>query len=198
MRDNCVGRPVSRFDEVRLVDPETLEDVPLGKPGECWTKGPYTIRGFFDAEELNQESFVDGYYRTGDLLSAKEVNGEIYYSFEGRIKDVIDRGGEKINCQEIERVLIEHPSILSAALVAMPDRAYGEKACAFVTLKENAQGLELSDLTNFLDGEGLAKYKWPERLKIMDDLPVTHLNKPDMMKMREMVTAELENEGVLG
>ncbi len=194
VRDNCVGRPVSRFDEVRLVDPDTFEDVPLGETGELWTKGPYTIRGFFDAEALNQESFVDGYYRTGDLLSAREVNGKIYYAFEGRIKDVIDRGGEKINCQEIERVLVQHPSILSVALVAMPDRAYGERACAFLTLKEDIETLELTDLTRFLDQEGLAKYKWPERLKIMDDLPVTHLNKPDKMRMRAMITEELEKE----
>ncbi|MEM9773048.1 MAG: AMP-binding protein [Chloroflexota bacterium] len=197
VRDNCVGRPVSRFDEVRIVDPETLDDVPFGETGECWTKGPYTIRGFFDAEELNQDSFVDGFYRTGDLLSAREVNGKTYYAFEGRIKDVIDRGGEKINCQEIERVLVNHPAILSAALVAMPDRAYGERACAFVTLKEDVESLELSGLTSFLDQEGLAKYKWPERLKIMHDLPVTHLNKPDKMKMREMITEELKQEGAL-
>ncbi|MEM7111894.1 MAG: AMP-binding protein [Chloroflexota bacterium] len=194
VRHNCVGRPVSRFDEVRLVDPVTFEDVPLGETGECWTKGPYTIRGFFDAEELNKESFVDGFYRTGDLLSAREVNGQIYYAFEGRIKDVIDRGGEKINCQEIERVLIQHPNILSAALVAMPDRAYGEKACAFLTLTEGTETLSLADVAQFLDGEGLAKYKWPERLKVMDDLPVTHLNKPDKMRMRVMITEELEKE----
>lgn len=188
VRAKCVGQPISRFDEVRLVTPGTEEDVPEGDAGELITRGPYTIRGFYDAEELNQESFTsDDFYRTGDLLKAHRVDGQIFYSYEGRIKDVIDRGGEKINAQEVERVLTMHPRIVAAAMVAMPDRLLGEKACAFLTVEDPAKDLEIGDVTQFLEERGLAKYKWPERLQVLEELPVTKIGKPDKLKMRSMI-----------
>lgn len=195
VRHGCVGRPISRFDEVRLVRPGTTEDVPAGEAGELITRGPYTIRGFYNAPDLNRESFTpDGFYRSGDLLKAVQVGDATYYAYEGRIKDVIDRGGEKINAQEVERVLQAHPNILAAALVAMPDRHLGERACAFVTLKQPEVSLTLSDLLRFFEETGLAKYKWPERLEVMSDLPVTKIGKPDKIAMRKLVAEKLQSQ----
>jgi non-ribosomal peptide synthetase component E (peptide arylation enzyme) len=195
-RYETVGRPISEMDKLRIVAPGTEKDLPVGEVGELLVKGPYTIRGFYKAADLDRESFTsDGYYRTGDLMRAKEFDGKLYYAFEGRTKDVIDRGGEKINCQEVERVLMSHPDVVAAALVAMPDRKFGERACAMLTLAENADPLSVATLGTFLEREGLAKYKWPERVEIMEELPVTNINKPDKVRMREIIKELLEGEG---
>ena len=167
-----------------------------GEIGELITRGPYTIRGFYNAPELNADSFTsDGFYRSGDLLSERQIDGQIYYAYEGRIKDVIDRGGEKINAQEIERVLMQHPKILAAALVAMTSKSMGQRACAFVT-KRDSDGpvLTLKDMQDFLEAQGVAKFKWPERLEVIDDLPVTKNNKPDKIAMRGIIAEKLAQE----
>lgn len=195
-RWNCVGQPVSSFDEVRLVHPGTETDVSQGETGELITRGPYTIQGFFNAPELNAESFTsDGFYRTGDLLSERQIGGQTYYAYEGRIKDVIDRGGEKINAQEIERVLMQKPDLLAAAMVAMPSKSMGERACAFVTKRDPEGPVPiLKDVQDFLEAQGVAKYKWPERLEVLDDLPVTKINKPDKIAMRGLIAKKLAQE----
>ncbi|HWJ39728.1 MAG TPA: AMP-binding protein, partial [Candidatus Limnocylindrales bacterium] len=126
------GRPLSPADEIRIVDSDGA-DVPTGAVGELWCRGPYTIRGYFRAPERNREAFTDdGFYRTGDLVRL-DPSGNLVV--EGRIKDLINRGGEKVNAEEIEAHLLAHLAITAAAVVAMPDAVLGERACAYVSVR---------------------------------------------------------------
>jgi 2,3-dihydroxybenzoate-AMP ligase len=126
------GRPVCDDDEIAVVDDDGHE-VPDGEAGELITRGPYTIRGYYRAPEKNREAFTaDGFYRMGDIVRKWGRNIQA----EGRRKDLINRGGEKISCEEVENFIHRHPKVKSACLVAMPDPVFGEKACAFVILRE--------------------------------------------------------------
>jgi len=189
------GRPTSPFDELRAVEPGTERDVATGEIGELLVRGPCTIRGYYDAPERNVEAFTaDGFYRSGDLIRFVEIEGDRYLVFEGRVKDVVDRGGEKINCSEIENALILHSSVGAVACVAMPDPLYGERMCAFIVLREGAAPIALGDLRTFLEQRGLAKFKWPERVEIVGDLPMTTSGKVSKPIMRAMIAKRLQLE----
>jgi len=191
------GRPTSPYDELRIVEAGTERDVPTGVIGELLVRGPCTIRGYYDAPERNLDAFTaEGFYRTGDLIRFAEISGNRYVVFEGRVKDVVDRGGEKINCSEVENALILHPSIGAAACVAMPDPMYGERMCAFIVLREGAAPIALGDIRTFLEQRGLAKFKWPERVEIVEDLPMTISGKVSKPLMREMIAKRLQREAV--
>lgn len=179
------GRPQSPADEFRIVDPETNEDVAAGEVGELWCRGPHTIRGYYRAEEYNTRAFSnDGFYKSGDLVRLHPSGNFIV---EGRNKDCINRGGEKISAEEIENHLIAHPAVLNCAVVAMPDQLFGEKCCAFVTLVPKAL-LTLEDLCGFLLRERkIARFKLPERLEILDALPVTNVGKINKKALREII-----------
>jgi len=197
IRDLSVGCPVSAADEVRIVFPGTEDDVPDGEAGEALFRGPYTIRGYYKSEKEDVTRFsADGFYRSGDLMSSSVVNGKRYYFFLGRIKDVVDRGGEKINAEELENVINLHPAILGSAVVGMPDKVYGERVCAFVLLKPAAaaDGLTLPALTRFLQEAGLAKFKWPERLEIIPEFPLTASGKLSKALLRERIVQLLQAE----
>jgi non-ribosomal peptide synthetase component E (peptide arylation enzyme) len=189
------GRPVTDADETRIVDPDTEEEVPVGEIGHMLCRGPCTIRGYYKAEERNKEAFTpDGFYRTGDLVR-QDANGNL--TWQGRIKDCIDRGGEKINAEEVEFHIGEHPKVLQTAVVGMPDKAMGERICAFVVL-EPGETLTLRELNDFLSNErGIARFKLPERLELLDELPVTQVGKFEKKSLREKVTRKLEAEGKL-
>jgi 2,3-dihydroxybenzoate-AMP ligase len=121
------GRPVSEGDEIKVID-ESGNEVPEGQIGELAVRGPYTIRGYYKAEAANRDAFTgDGFYLMGDIV--RVVDGNIY--LEGRRKDLINRGGEKISCEEIENTILAHPKVMSVCVVAMPDAVFGEKACAY-------------------------------------------------------------------
>jgi 2,3-dihydroxybenzoate-AMP ligase len=181
-RLRSVGTPLSELDEVRILDPDTELEVPHGEVGELCCRGPYTIRGYYAAPEHNARAFTsDGFYRTGDLVRWGVYEGRPHLHVEGRIKDVINRGGEKINAGEIERLLLAHPSIAQVAIVAMPDPRLGERACAFVVADHP---LDVPDLRAFLDAQEVAKYKWPERVVRVDDLPRTNVGKIDKAALR--------------
>ncbi len=144
------GRPVSEGDEVRVVDINTGEDVPEGMIGECWTRGPYTLRGYYKAAEHNKTVFSpDGFYKTGDLVR-RDAQGNITIS--GRIKDCISRGAEKVNAEEVEAHIVEFPKVKNVALVAMPDKVMGERICAFVVPRAG-QTFSLEELNQFLLNE---------------------------------------------
>jgi non-ribosomal peptide synthetase component E (peptide arylation enzyme) len=193
--DETVGRPLSPYDEVRILRPESDEDVAPGEIGELAVRGPCTIRGYYDAEERNRETFTrDGFYRSGDLMRFREIDGKQYLAFEGRLKDVVSRGGEKINCQEVERLAINHPDIGAIAIVPMPDEAYGERACAFVIPAQDAAPITVPELGAFLEREGVAKFKWPERIEIVEDFPMTSSGKLSKPKLKEQISAILREE----
>jgi len=124
VRLETVGRPICPDDEVRLVD-EDDRDVPDGAIGELLARGPYTLRGYYAAPEHNARAFTtDGFYRSGDLMR-RHPSGN--YVVEGRKKDLINRGGEKISAEEIENLILGHPAVQNVACVAMPDPVLGER-----------------------------------------------------------------------
>jgi len=183
------GRPVSPDDEIRVVD-DTGREVPPGEVGELQARGPYTIRGYYRAEAHNRVAFTaDGFYRTGDLVR-RHPSGNLVV--EGRSKDLINRGGEKISAEEVENLILAHPAVLNAAVVAMPDPVLGERACACVTLREGA-GLTLAELARYLgDERRIAKYKLPERLEVYQRLPATAVGKISKAALREDVRRRME------
>jgi 2,3-dihydroxybenzoate-AMP ligase len=191
VRAETQGRPISPDDEIRIVDPFG-DDVTDGEEGELLTRGPYTLRGYYRADEHNQRSFTpDGFYRTGDVV-ALHPSGNLIV--QGRAKDLINRGGEKISAEEIENLAIAHPAVFHAAAVAMPDRALGERTCLYVVPREQAV-VTLAELCRFLTEEQrIAKYKLPERLEVVAELPLTKVGKVDKVALRDDVRRKLETE----
>ncbi len=187
------GKPVSEADEMKIVDPATGEELPAGQTGEMLCRGPYTLRGYYKSPERNQEAFTpDGYYRSGDLVKI-DTQGNMTWS--GRIKDCIDRGGEKINAEEVEDHIAEFPRVKQVAVVAMPDRTMGERICAFV-VPMPGETFALDELCEFLLNERkIAKFKLPERLEFIDELPVTKVGKLEKKSLREKIAAVLIAEG---
>ncbi|OHU31111.1 2,3-dihydroxybenzoate-AMP ligase [Mycobacteroides franklinii] len=193
IRRDHVGFPLAEEDEMRIVDPASGEEVPDGQIGELTCRGPYTIPGYFDAADRNQQAFTDdGFYRTGDLAKVDMIDGRRYLSIEGRIKDVINRGGEKINAEEVELLLLRHPAISSAAVVAMPDLRLGERSCAYIVTGDAA--LTLVDVQEHFNSIGVAKFKWPERVECVDALPQTYVGKIDKKALRERISAAMTTD----
>lgn len=183
------GQPMSEADELRIVD-EDGRDVPPGSVGELWTRGPYTIRGYYDAAEHNALAFTpDGYYKTGDLV---KITPEGDLVVEGRIKDQINRGGEKVGAPEVEQQLKLLDGVLDAAVVAVPDRYLGERSCAFIVLKERAAPPTPSarELRRLLRERGLADYKVPDIVRIVTELPTTPVGKVDKVALRRLALME--------
>jgi 2,3-dihydroxybenzoate-AMP ligase len=188
-RLRTVGTPLSEYDEVRLLLPGTEAEAPYGEIGELCCRGPYTIPGYYAAGERNAVAFTsDGFYRTGDLARWGTYDGKPQLLIEGRIKDVINRGGEKINAEEIELLLLRHPDIHQAAVVAMPDARLGERSCAYVVA---GAAVDLPAVQRYLDSLGVAKFKWPERVEQLDDLPRTNVGKIDKARLRDRIAAAL-------
>lgn len=188
-----VGRPLSALDEVRLVEPGTERDVMPGAVGELLVRGPSTIVGYFDAPDRNAEAFTsDGYYRSGDLMSHRAIEGRHYLRFEGRVKDLVDRGGEKINCAEVELAIGQHGDVASVLCVGMPDPVYGERLCACIIMRPGAaDAMTVASVGAHLGQVGLAKYKYPERVEIMLEFPLTSSGKPSKPLLRELVVARV-------
>ena len=184
------GRPVSAADEIRIIGDDD-EDLPAGAVGELITRGPYTIRGYYKSDDFNHHAFTaDGFYRTGDMVRLHSSGNLVV---EGRKKDLINRGGEKISAEEIENLILSHEKIHMAAVVAMPDAVMGERSCAFVTLRPGAS-LTLCELTSFLQNKQIAKFKLPERLEVMDSLPLSGMGKVSKKDLREVISAKLKME----
>lgn len=176
------GAPVSDLDEIMVVDDEGHE-VADGVPGELVTRGPYTIRGYYMAPEKNAEAFMPGgWYRMGDIVRRQGR----YVFTEGRRKDLINRGGEKISCDEVENLILTHPKVKSVALVAMPDPVFGEKACACV-VTQAGQTLAFEELVGYLKTLQIASFKLPERLVVMEAFPVSPVGKILKRELRDHV-----------
>jgi len=166
--------------ELRVVDPQTLLDVPAGAPGEVLARGPEMFTGYLDVA-LDGAAFVaGGWFRTGDLAV---YDGE-YLTIVDRLKDVIIRGGENISALEVESVLVTHPDVADAACVAMPDPVMGERICAFIVPRDGAAPT-LEDVRAHLSAEGLARFKLPERLELRSVLPRTASGKVQKSPLRE-------------
>ena len=187
------GRPISAGDEIRIVDDDD-HDVPEGEVGHLLTRGPYTIRGYYrsacvdfgeQGQDPDNDAFTaDGFYRTGDRVR-RTVDGDLVVV--GRAKDQINRGGEKIASEEVEAHLLAHPDIAEAALVALPDRALGEKPCAFIVGRDTLPTTRA--LQAFLRSRGIADYKVPDRCIAIDALPRTPVGKIDKPALRRLLAA---------
>jgi 2,3-dihydroxybenzoate-AMP ligase len=183
------GVPVCDDDEIKVLGDDDRE-VADGAQGELCVRGPYTIRGYYNAPGKNREAFTaEGFYRMGDLVRKR---GRQLYT-EGRRKDIINRGGEKISCDEIENYLFAHPKVKAATLVAMPDETFGEKACAFVIPKPG-ETLGFAELIAFLKEKRIASFKLPERLEIVSEFPTSPVGKILKRELRERIAAKLREE----
>ncbi|MDF9620772.1 (2,3-dihydroxybenzoyl)adenylate synthase [Pseudomonas entomophila] len=179
------GRPVSPDDEIKIVDEQGVAVAP-GEPGMLATRGPYTFCGYYKAPEQNASAFdAEGFYYSGDLV-VLTPSGDL--RVVGRIKDQINRGGEKVASEEIENLLVQHPEVTHAGLVAMPDEALGEKSCAFVVSRNPS--LKAPAIRRHLLELGIAEYKLPDRIRLIEAMPLTAVGKIDKKQLRHLVSVE--------
>jgi cyclohexanecarboxylate-CoA ligase len=178
------GRPLAGV-EVRIVD-EAGRRLPAGTEGHFELRSRCFFAGYLDRPQLTAEALTeDGWYRTGDLATLDAAG---YLRITGRVKDVVNRGGEKVPVAEIEQLLHEHPAVAEAAIVAMPDERLGERACAFVALNEGGE-LDFAAMQAHLDRAQVARQFWPERLEIVDALPRNPIGKVQKFVLREWAQA---------
>lgn len=172
IRHATLGRPTPAV-EMRLMS-ETGRPAAIGEDGEIEIRGASVVPGYFGNDAANRQSYSDGgWFRTGDLAAA-DADGN--FRITGRVKDVINRGGIKINPTDVEVLIDSHPSVAQSAIVPMSDPILGEKGCVFVTLVEGAK-MTLDDVLSYLEERGVAKLKWPERLEIVEVMPMTPTRK---------------------
>lgn len=182
---NTQGRPISEDDEIRITDEEG-NPVIAGEIGSLLTRGPYTFRGYYQAEAHNQRSFTpDGFYRSGDLVRQTEKG---YLIVCGREKDQINRGGEKIAAEEVESWLLQHDSVQEAALVGIPDSLLGERSCAFIVVRNTPVTAVV--LRKFLRNQGLADYKIPDKFEFVPALPLTPVGKINKTRLRQLLAEQ--------
>ncbi len=189
VRLETVGRPICPDDEIMLLDDDD-NIVPFGEVGEFCCRGPYTLRGYYGAPEHNARVFTrDGFYRSGDLMR-QHPSGN--YMVEGRKKDLINRGGEKISAEEIENLILSHDSVENVACVPVPDPELGERMCACIVTKPGCS-LSFDELIRFLETKEMAKIKLPERLLILDDLPLSNFGKVSKKRLSEMAAERAQS-----
>lgn len=163
-------------------------ELPAGEVGELAARGPSVFTGYYRAPEDNRAIFTgSGYYKTGDLGF---IDAEGYIHLTGRLKDIIQRGGEAVVPTEIEELLVQHPSVSRAAVVAMPDTRLGERACAYVVPRPGAD-LTLDGLVDFLRSRGAGPLQWPERLELIPAMPETAAGKLDRVTLRADIATKV-------
>ncbi len=184
---NTVGEKDCPYAQVKIVD-QDLQELPPNKEGELLTKGPNIFNGYFKSEEENRSVFTqDRFFRTGDLAKIDE-SGII--TITGRIKETILRGGETLSAIGIERLVSSHQAVADVAVIGMPDKALGERICAYVKLKDGAS-LSLEELVAYLRGIGASVLQLPERLELIDSIPLTKVGKADKKVLKEDIQRKL-------
>lgn len=185
------GKPIPGH-EIRLVD-ESGRVVPKGKVGELQVKGPAGVGGYYKDPAATRDVWSeDGWYKTGDMAKVDDRGNVVIV---GRKKDMIKRGGENIYPIEIESILETHPKILHAAIVRMPDPLMGERACAYVTTKEGKR-FSFEEMVAFLREKGIATFKLPERLEIIESMPMVEgVQKIDKKVLEKDIVQKLKAEG---
>jgi cyclohexanecarboxylate-CoA ligase len=174
------GRPLPGI-EVKIVDPDGKQ-LPVGQTGALLVRGNSLFGGYLKRPHLNATD-TEGWFETGDLAFE---DAEGYIRINGRSKDLIIRGGENIPVMEIENLLYKHPAVAMVAIVGYPDARLGERACAFVTVKQG-QTFSLEEMSRYLSENQVTKQYHPERLELMEDLPKTPSGKLQKFKLREAV-----------
>jgi non-ribosomal peptide synthetase component E (peptide arylation enzyme) len=189
------GRPGDTAEEIRILKAGTDEEVAPGEVGELCFRGPSSLRGYYNAPGQTREALTaDGFVRTGDLAKAHRIEGRLYYSFEGRLKDNINRGGEKFGTEEVENFIRQHPAVADVAVVAMPDEMVIERACAYLVPRPGEKAPDVRTLGAFLETLGLAKFKFPERIEVVNAFPVTRVGKLDKAQLRKTIAEKLARE----
>ncbi|HFZ8996042.1 TPA: medium-chain fatty-acid--CoA ligase [Citrobacter freundii] len=179
--------------EIKVVD-EARNTLPPGVEGEEASRGPNVFMGYLDEPELTARALdSEGWYYSGDLCRMDESG---YIKITGRKKDIIVRGGENISSREVEDILLQHPKIHDACVVAMPDERLGERSCAYVVLKESCHSLSLAEVITFFSRKRVAKYKYPEHLVIVEQLPRTASGKIKKFLLRQDIIRRLSEESV--
>jgi fatty-acyl-CoA synthase len=189
-RTSSVGRAHPHV-EIKIVDPETGDEVERGQPGEFCTRGYSVMLGYWDGDErpsadarskYNREAIdSDGWMHTGDLAVMREDG---YCNVVGRIKDMVIRGGENVYPREVEEFLYTHPDIEDAQVIGVPDEKYGEEICAWIRMKAGRAALDVDAVRAFATGK-LAHYKIPRYVHVVDDFPMTVTGKVRKVEMRE-------------
>ncbi|MFG2591026.1 (2,3-dihydroxybenzoyl)adenylate synthase [Streptomyces sp. NPDC048438] len=175
------GLPISEDDEIRVVDDSDV-DVPEGGFGHLLTRGPYTIRGYWRAPEHNRKSFTEnGFYRTGDIVRRTPTG---HLVVEGRAKDQINRGGEKVAPEEIENIILGHPSVHDVSVVGVADAYLGERTLAYVILREGAEPLKPAAVKRLVRERGVAAYKIPDLVEFVEAFPQTGIGKVSKKGLR--------------
>jgi len=187
---HTVGWPVCPYDEFKLIDSDGNK-LPREKEGEMVARGPCIFRGYYKSEAENREAFTsDGFYRTGDIAKFDDEGRLI---ITGRKKDIIIRGGENISAKEVEELISGHPKVVQAAAVAMPDPILGERVCAFIKPREN-ENVTLEEIILYLKGKKTSVLYLPERIEVIEEMPLTNVGKVDKKRLREEIREKLRKE----
>jgi 2,3-dihydroxybenzoate-AMP ligase/mycobactin salicyl-AMP ligase len=188
---NTVGWPICPYDEFKVIDADG-NSLPRGKEGELVARGPCIFRGYYKAEAENREAFTpDGFFRTGDIAKF-DPEGRLIIT--GRKKDIIIRGGENISAKEVEELISSHPGVLQVAAVGMPDPILGERVCAFIKPKKD-RTISFEEIVSFLKEKRISVLYLPERIEIVDEIPLTNVGKIDKKRLREEIKEKLKKEG---
>jgi 2,3-dihydroxybenzoate-AMP ligase/mycobactin salicyl-AMP ligase len=186
-----VGRPTCPFDTYKVIDPKG-KTLPLGAEGELVLKGPGVFTGYYNNPEENKKVFTrEGFFRTGDLA---RINEKGYITITGRIKEMINRGGESISATEIERLITRHPGVAAVAVIPMPDPLMGERVCAYIQPKAGAQ-LTFEGIISFLKAQKASVLQLPERIEFIDAMPYTGVQKTDKRFLQEDIAKKLQASG---
>lgn len=177
-------------NEIRILDKEGKE-VPTGEVGTINFRGPGAAGGYYKDRKMTEEKWGSGWFNMGDLGKLDDKGNLMIV---GREKDVIIRGGQNIYSAEVENAIQTHPKIVSAALVAMPDKVMGERACVFISLANKSDEITLEGLGSFLKGKGLSAYKCPERIEFIDKMPLVSDAKIDKKVLKSMLDKKLADE----
>ena len=184
-RVNTDGRPLPGV-EIRLVD-EDGNDVETGMPGEIWSRGPEVFTGYTDAAATAAAFSADGWFMTGDI---GVLDDDGYLAITDRKKDIIIRGGENVSAQEVEELLLRMPDVAEVAVVAAPDARLGEVACAYFRMQAGHAAPDLAAVRSYLERAGIARQKWPEHLRSVDEFPRTASGKVQKFVLRRQLRAD--------
>jgi len=188
VRVSTVGKPLPGV-EVKIIDPDTGEEVEPGEQGELITRGYGVMKGYYKMEEATKAAIdADGWLHTGDLATV-DKNG--YYRITGRLKDMIIRGGENIYPREIEEFIYTHPAVKDVQVIGVPDKKYGEEVFAYIILKDNIKDPPTEEEIIEFVKQGLSRFKTPKYVRFIDSYPMTASGKIQKYKLREMAVEEL-------
>ena len=188
---SCVGKPTCPYDTYKVID-EGGNELPPNRQGELVLKGPGVFTGYYRNPKENRKAFTrDGFFRTGDLARIDEKG---YITLTGRIKEMINRGGESISATEIEKLISRHPGVAVVAVIPMPDPVMGERVCAYIEPKAGAE-VTFDEIISFLKGQKASVLQLPERIEFIAAMPYTGARKLDKRTLREEIEKKLRTAG---